>query len=123
MFIKRPARRRCTKSGFTAFDLDVTDFVRAGEKNLFAVRVCKIADSVDLDTGDYWALGGIYRETYLLALPPNHVDDAVLTTDPWTRTTSTPRLDASIPRRRHTRQPFQVESQLFDRTARRPPRR
>jgi beta-galactosidase len=69
------------ESGFTAFDIDVTDFIKPGENNLFAVRVCKNADSVDLDTGDYWALGGIYRETYLVAVPPTHVEDVTIVTD------------------------------------------
>jgi beta-galactosidase len=69
------------EGGFTAFDLDVTDFIKPGEKNLFAVRVCKNSDSVDMDTGDYWALGGIYRETYLLAVPPTHLDDVKIVTD------------------------------------------
>ena len=69
------------ESGFTAFDLDVTDFIKPGGKNIFAVRVCKNSDSVDLDTGDYWALGGIYRETYLVAIPPTHVDDVTIVTD------------------------------------------
>jgi beta-galactosidase len=68
------------ESGFTAFDMDITDFIVPGKKNLFAVRVCKNADSVDLDTGDYWALGGIFRDTYLVAVPPTHVKDTTVVT-------------------------------------------
>ena len=34
-----------------------------------------------LDHGDFWCLGGIYRETYLVALPPLHVDDVTVVTD------------------------------------------
>jgi beta-galactosidase len=69
------------ESGFTAFDIDVTSALKPGEKNLFAVRVCKQTKSVDLDTGDFWSLGGIYRENYLVALPQLHVDDITLVTD------------------------------------------
>ncbi len=69
------------ESGFTAFDVDVTDALRSGERNLLALRVSKQTPSVDLDTGDFWCLGGIYRENYLVALPPTHVRDLTLVTD------------------------------------------
>src|SRR5579871_4213587 len=42
------------ESGFTAFDIDVTDALRPGERNLLALRVSKRTPSVDLDTGDFW---------------------------------------------------------------------
>ena len=53
------------EGGFTAFDIDVTAGIKPGT-NLLAVRVCKSTDSVDLDKGDYWLLGGIHRESYLV---------------------------------------------------------
>ena len=68
-------------SGFTAFDVDVTAALKPGQRNLLAVRVSKKTPSVDLDTGDFWSLGGIYRENYLLALPETHVSDVAVTTD------------------------------------------
>ena len=61
------------ESGYTAFDLDITDLVKPGEKNLFAVRVSKTTPSVDCETGDFQCMGGIYRENYLIALPQTHV--------------------------------------------------
>lgn len=69
------------ESGMTAWELDVTEAVRPGKRNLLALRVCKTTPSHDLDTGDYWFLGGIYRETYLLALPPTHIEDITILTD------------------------------------------
>jgi beta-galactosidase len=69
------------ESGFTAFDLDVTPALKPGQKNLFAVRVYKKTPSGTMDKGDYWCLGGIYRDNYLVALPPIHVDDVTITTD------------------------------------------
>jgi beta-galactosidase len=69
------------ESGFTAFDIDVTPALKPGQKNLFAVRVYKKTQSGSMDKGDFWCLGGIYRDNYLVALPPTHVDDVTITTD------------------------------------------
>ncbi len=69
------------ESGYTAFDIDVTSALKPGARNLLAVRVSKNTFSVDLDTGDYWSLGGIYRENYLLALPQTHIQSTTITTD------------------------------------------
>lgn len=69
------------ESGFTAFDVDVTKALKPGQRNLLALRVSKRTPSVDLDTGDYWCLGGVYRENYLVALPTTHVSDITVVTD------------------------------------------
>ena len=69
------------ESGFTAFDIDVTGALQPGMKNLFAVRVYKKTPSGSMDKGEFWCLGGIYRDNYLVALPPTHVDDVTITTD------------------------------------------
>jgi beta-galactosidase/beta-glucuronidase len=69
------------ESGFTAFDIDVTKALKPGQPNLMAVRLYKDTSSATLDHGDFWCLGGIYRETYLVALPPLHVDDVTVVTD------------------------------------------
>jgi len=68
------------ESGFTAFDLDVTQALKPGRRNLMALRVYKKTSSGSLDKGDFWCLGGISRETYLVALPPLHVDDVTVVT-------------------------------------------
>ena len=69
------------ESGFTAFDIDVTKALKPGQRNLMAVRVYKKTSSANLEKGDFWCLGGIYRETYLVALPPLHVEDVTVVTD------------------------------------------
>jgi len=69
------------ESGFTAFDIDVTKAIKPGQRNLMAVRLYKNTSSASLDHGDFWCLGGIYRETYLVALPQLHVDDVTVVTD------------------------------------------
>jgi beta-galactosidase/beta-glucuronidase len=69
------------ESGFTAFNMDITKALKPGQRNLFAVRLYKDTSSASLDHGDFWVLGGIYRETYLVALPSLHVDDVTVVTD------------------------------------------
>jgi beta-galactosidase len=69
------------ESGFTAFDIDVTKALKPGQPNLFAVRLYKDTSSAALDHGDFWCLGGISRETYLVALPQLRMDDVTVVTD------------------------------------------
>jgi beta-galactosidase/beta-glucuronidase len=69
------------ESGFTAFDMDVTKALKPGQRNLMAVRVYKNTSTSNLEKGSFWCLGGIFRETYLVALPQLHVDDLTVVTD------------------------------------------
>ena len=69
------------ESGFTAFDMDVTKALKPGQRNLFALRVYKKTSTSNLEHGSFWCLGGIFRETYLVALPQLHVDDLTVVTD------------------------------------------
>jgi beta-galactosidase/beta-glucuronidase len=75
--------KRCGyhESGFTAFDIDVTKALKPGQRNLFAVRVYKTTSTSNLERGSFWCLGGIYRENYLVVLPPLHVEDVRVVTD------------------------------------------
>ena len=68
------------ESGYTAFDVDLTGLLIPGRRNLLAVRVCKTTPSVDCETGDYQCMGGIYRDTRLIAVPPTHVSDLTVQT-------------------------------------------
>ncbi len=68
------------ESGYTAFDVDLTGLVKPGQRNLFAVRVCKTTPSVDCETGDFQCMGGIYRDTSLIAVPMTHVSDLTVRT-------------------------------------------
>ena len=69
------------ESGFTAFNMDVTKALKPGQRNLMAVRVYKKTATSNLEKGSFWCLGGIFRENYLVALPPLHVDDVTVVTD------------------------------------------
>jgi beta-galactosidase len=69
------------ESGFTAFDMDVTQAIKPGQHNLMALRVYKKTSTSNLEHGSFWCLGGIFRETYLVALPQLHVDDVTVVTD------------------------------------------
>ena len=68
------------EGGWTAFEVDLTPAVRFGEKNLLAVRVLKKTRSVDLDTGDYFFLGGIHRPVTLFSIPKSHLSDLTVQT-------------------------------------------
>jgi len=68
------------EGGWTAFEVDLTPQVKFGKRNLLAVRVTKQTRSVDLDTGDYFFLGGIHRPVKLFSVPPSHLDDMTVQT-------------------------------------------
>ncbi len=68
------------ESGYTAWEIDLTGLVHAGQRNLFALRVSKTVPSFDADTGDFQSLGGIYRDTSLIAVPQTHVADITVRT-------------------------------------------
>ncbi len=68
------------ESGYTAWNIDLTGLVKPGERNLFAVRVSKSTSSSDCETGDFQCMGGIYRDTSLIAVPATHVADLTVQT-------------------------------------------
>lgn len=62
--------------GFTAFELDVTPYVRFGQENRIAVSVVSetLADSTaNASRYAVHPLGGITRDLFLFALPPTHI--------------------------------------------------
>jgi beta-galactosidase/beta-glucuronidase len=73
-------RENYHEGGWTAFQADLTPHVKFGQKNLLAIRVTKNTKSVDLDTGDYFFLGGVHRPVTLFAVPKNHLDDLTIQT-------------------------------------------
>jgi beta-galactosidase len=68
------------QGGFDAFQADLTPVVKFGQKNLLAIRVYKNTKAVDLDTGDYFFLGGIHRTVTLFSVPQTHLDDLTVRT-------------------------------------------
>lgn len=61
------------KGGYTAFTMDVTEFLKAGQENILAVKVDNSFSSVvpPLSVG-YGLYGGIYRDVWLIATDKVH---------------------------------------------------
>lgn len=68
------------ESGWTGFQVDLTAAARFGTTNLLAVRVIKNTPSNDLDTGDYFFLGGIDRPVTLFSTPETNIADVQMQT-------------------------------------------
>ncbi len=68
------------ESAWTGFQVDLTSQVQFGTSNLLAVRVIKSTPSDDLDTGDYFYLGGIYRPVTLYSVPQTNFADMQVNT-------------------------------------------
>jgi len=73
-------RENYHESGWTAFQVDLTPQVKFGGKNLLALRVTKNTRSSDLDSGDYFFLGGVYRTVKLFSVPKRHMADVTVQT-------------------------------------------
>ena len=68
------------EGGWDAFQADLTPAAKFGEKNLLAIRVYKNTKSVDMDTGDFFFLGGIHRDVTLFSVPATHIEDYIVRT-------------------------------------------
>lgn len=55
-------------------EFDITPFVKTG-KNLIALKVMRWSDGTYLEGQDFWRLGGIMRDCYLVARNPIHITD------------------------------------------------
>ncbi len=73
-------RHNYHESSWTAWQADITAAVRFGEENLLALRLTKNSKSANLDSGDYYCLGGIYRPVTLFSVPETHISDLTITT-------------------------------------------
>lgn len=68
--------------GFTAWECDITPYVKAGEKAVLEVEVTDRADEISYASGyAKHQTGGILRSVSLLALPSNYPEQIVITTD------------------------------------------
>ena len=68
------------EGGWLPFQADLTPKVKFGARNLLAVRVTKNTKSSDLDSGDYFFLGGIHRGVTLFSVPKAHIEDLTVQT-------------------------------------------
>ena len=68
--------------GFTAWECDITPYVKAGEKASLFVEVTDKADEISYASGyAKHQIGGILRNVSLLALPANYPENIEITTD------------------------------------------
>ena len=64
-----------------AAEFDLTPYIKAGEKNLIAMKVMRWCDGSYFEDQDFWRLTGIAREVYLYARPQSHVADIFITSE------------------------------------------
>ena len=62
-------------------EFDITDYVKAGEKNLIAFQIMRWCDASYIEDQDFWRFTGIAREVYLYSRPQAHLDDFRVVTD------------------------------------------
>ena len=71
-------------SGYTAFTLDLSDYLRYGESNILVVKVDS-RESLNIppfgNVIDYMTYGGIYREVYLEIKNPTYISDVFVKPD------------------------------------------
>lgn len=62
-------------------EFNITRYIRAGEKNLFAMQIFRWSDGSYLEDQDFWRLSGIGRDSYLYARDRRRLLDVKLTPD------------------------------------------
>lgn len=70
----------CSQGSHLQSEFDITPYVRAGD-NVLQVRVYKWCAGTFLEDQDKFRLSGIFRDVYLLARCPGHVQDVRITAD------------------------------------------
>ena len=60
-------------------EFDITKYVKAGEKNLFAMEIHRWCDGTYLEDQDFWRLSGIARDCYIYARDKAHIKDVKFT--------------------------------------------
>lgn len=85
------------ESGWTGFQVDLTSAANFGTSNLLAVRVIKNTPSNDLDTGDYFFLGGIDRPVTLYSVPQTNFEDVQVNTYLTNNNNANVQVTADVP--------------------------
>jgi autotransporter-associated beta strand protein len=85
------------ESGWTGFQVDLTSQVQFGTSNLLAIRVIKSTPSDDLDTGDYFVIGGIYRSVTLFSVPQTNFADVHIQTTILPNSSAQVSVTADVP--------------------------
>lgn len=65
------------EGGYSAFRFDITELVKFGMENLFAVKINNAPTEYIApitDQGDFTKMGGIYRDVNLIAVEPVHIN-------------------------------------------------
>ena len=71
------------EGGYTQFTIPVSDYLRFGEDNVFAVAVDNESrlERVPMERHDWWNHGGLYRPVRLAVTDPVRFEDAIVTTN------------------------------------------
>ena len=74
------------EGGFTPFDVDVTDRLKAGD-NFLVVEVnnTRTPQSIPAMAFDWWNYGGITRDVMLVTVPDNYIEDYFIRLSPETK--------------------------------------
>ena len=56
-------------------EFDLTDFLKYGDDNLFAMQIMRWCDGSYIEDQDFWRFTGIAREVYLYSRPELHIED------------------------------------------------
>ena len=62
-------------------EFDVTEFLKAGKRNLIAFQVFRWCDGTYLEDQDFFRFSGFARESYLYTRPEKHIEDVSITPD------------------------------------------
>jgi len=104
--------------GYIGFDVDITELVRKGVKNILSIRADNSVDRnvIPSHKSDFHIYGGITRDVWLVVVPSRHIELAKISTPIVTKRSASTRIEVRLQNHRSELQQVEVVATLNDRT-------
>ncbi len=102
--------------GYVGFEIDITNLVRKGQKNMISVRVDSSynPDIIPSQKSDFFIYGGITRDVFLKILPQTYLKKIAVSTPAVSRAAATTAIKIELNTNDLSKENFSVKSSITD---------